>query len=167
MEGNKKGFTLIELLVVIFIIGILTTIVTINVQSSRSQGRDAKRKADMSTAAAALELYYSNNKQYPDIQNFSGSWENLKFFLVPSYISSLPLDPLSPARTYRYASNGSSLGLPLGSVYIVETELESKTEPVTITSINPDSNGDPSFYQSGVYDKNGKKWYRLSSPLAR
>lgn len=167
-QRSLTGFTLIELLVVIFIIGILTTIVTINVQSARQQGRDAKRKADMNSVAAALELYYSSNKQYPDIVNFSGSWDTLKTFMVPAYFSGVwPQDPLFPSQTYRYVSNSVPLGLPPGSAYVVEAGLESKTEPITITSINPDSNGDPAFYQSGVYDRSGKRWYRLSSPLAR
>ena len=50
MKKLKKGFTLIELLVVIAIIGILATIVIINIASARGKAVNAHVLADLNTA---------------------------------------------------------------------------------------------------------------------
>ncbi len=62
---GRGGFTLIELLVVIAIIGILSTLAIVALGSARQKSRDAKRLADLKQVANALELYYSDNNQYP------------------------------------------------------------------------------------------------------
>ncbi len=58
MFNRKKGFTLIELLVVIAIIGILATIVLINLGSARDKAKNAAIKAALSEARAAAEMVY-------------------------------------------------------------------------------------------------------------
>jgi len=50
-ERSRRGFTLIELLVVIAIIGILATVVIINVASARGKANDSKVVNDMSSAS--------------------------------------------------------------------------------------------------------------------
>lgn len=56
MKKFKKGFTLIELLVVIAIIGILATIIIINVASARGKANDSKALNDLATAAKVAAL---------------------------------------------------------------------------------------------------------------
>jgi prepilin-type N-terminal cleavage/methylation domain-containing protein len=65
-SSNKtmSGFTLIELLVVITIIGILATIVVVNLNSARGRGQDTAIKEQMSQIRAQAALYYDDNFGY-------------------------------------------------------------------------------------------------------
>ena len=65
MVKNKlKAFTLIELLVVITIIGILATIVVVNLNSARGKGQDTAIKEQMAQLRAQAALYYDTNYGY-------------------------------------------------------------------------------------------------------
>jgi prepilin-type N-terminal cleavage/methylation domain-containing protein len=57
-KKKKKGFTLIELLVVIAIIGILATIVIVNVNAARNKAKDAVVKGNMDQLRVTTEMYY-------------------------------------------------------------------------------------------------------------
>jgi len=99
---NKNGFTLIELLVVIAIIGLLASIVMINLNNARAKGRDGRRNADIRTIRSALEMYYDDYGQYPASGGASspnGGWSNSNdsswntlATTLSSYIK-LPVDP--------------------------------------------------------------------------
>ena len=61
------GFTLIELLVVCAIIGVLATIVILNLMGAKSRSRYAKVVSDMTAISTAVKAYSSwNNNVYPD-----------------------------------------------------------------------------------------------------
>lgn len=62
MKKTNKGFTLIELTIVIAIIGILSAVVLVNLQTSRQRGEDSKREQSMRAVRTALELYGEKNK---------------------------------------------------------------------------------------------------------
>ena len=70
---NKKGFTLIELLIVIAIIGLLSTMSVLAVNSAREKSRNARRVADVRQIQAALELYFTNSNSYPAAVSAGGS----------------------------------------------------------------------------------------------
>lgn len=102
LTKNEQGFTLVELLIVIIIMGILAgiTINVINPAGLRAKSRDATRAADLKKIQASLELYFADNRAYPE-SRASGGWENLSAGsallpgeLSPNYINVLPLDPI-------------------------------------------------------------------------
>ncbi|MFA6410996.1 MAG: hypothetical protein WCW26_05495, partial [Candidatus Buchananbacteria bacterium] len=51
--------------VVIAIIGLLSTLAVVALNSARQKARDAKRVADIKQVQTALELYFNDNTQYP------------------------------------------------------------------------------------------------------
>ncbi|SEM42411.1 type II secretion system protein G (GspG) [Sphingomonas gellani] len=62
---REDGFTLVELMVVIVIIGLLATIVALNVLPSGDKARAVRAKADISTIEGGLEMYRLQNGAYP------------------------------------------------------------------------------------------------------
>ncbi|MDX3908859.1 MAG: type II secretion system major pseudopilin GspG [Sphingobium sp.] len=112
-RSAEHGFTLVELLVVIVIIGLLATIVAINVIPATDKARVEKAKADVATIEQALDQYRLDNLNYP------GATEGLQALLSPpatlaqpgryrrgGYIKKLPEDPWG--RGYKYTVPGKN-----------------------------------------------------------
>ena len=118
---RKNGFTLVELMVVIFIIGLLATIVVINVLPSQDRAMTEKARSDIATLSQALEMYRLDNLTYP------GSAEGLNALVTApptlaqpgryrsgGYIKKLPQDPWG--RPYQYISPGTTGAFDLYSL---------------------------------------------------
>lgn len=116
LTSDKRGFTLIELLVVISIIALLSSIVFSSLNSARLKARDARRSADITQIATAIQFYYDSNGTFPacggtywcclghsDTQRcWNGDYPGnpaLNNALAP-YISQLPDDPLNNTSKY-------------------------------------------------------------------
>ena len=120
---GEAGFTLVELMVVIVIIGLLATIVAINVLPATGTARVEKAKADISTLEQALDQYRLDNINYPTAA------EGLQALMVPpptlaqpqryrqgGYIKKLPEDPWGHAYQYRVpGTNGAFDIVSLGA----------------------------------------------------
>lgn len=108
---RANGFSLVELMVVIFIIGLLATVVLINVLPSQDKAMRVKAQSDISTLGQALEMYRLDNLTYP------GAGDGLAALRSPpanlavpqnyrtgGYIRDLPADPWG--RPYQYVVPG-------------------------------------------------------------
>ena len=110
-RGAEAGFTLIELLVVIVIIGLLGTIVAINVFGALGTSNVAKAKADIAVLESALEQYRLDNLTYPSTSDGLGALSapppglaQPERYRVGGYIKKLPNDPWG--NSYHYAAPG-------------------------------------------------------------
>lgn len=62
---RESGFTLVELMVVILILGLLTTIVIINVLPAQDRAMNQKAKTDIALLEQAVERYRLDMYDYP------------------------------------------------------------------------------------------------------
>lgn len=100
----EAGFTLVELLVVLAIIGLLTTVVVINVLPMQGRAQVQKAQADIALIEQALELWRIDMGRYPD------ATEGLAALATPTVtgakLKKLPNDPWG--RPYGYAVPGAN-----------------------------------------------------------
>lgn len=66
--GKKRGFTLLELMMVIAIVGIVSSVVLVNLNSSRLKARDAAIKAEVRQLRNLLELNFNETGSYANLQ---------------------------------------------------------------------------------------------------
>ena len=100
--SEKKGFTLIELLVVIAIIGVLATLLLLQLGGARGKSRDAKRLSDVTQLKTAIEQYFDDNTgTYPAMSLYDAS-DPLEDYIGTGRMAST-LDPLDQAE-YGYAT---------------------------------------------------------------
>jgi len=133
---KSKGFTLLEILLVVAIIAILAGIVIVAINPAKQLGstRDAERKSDINTLYKAVNQYLID-KGTPPLTitttltpicdpNQSCSGINLSI-LVPTYLSSIPTDPLATTDT------GYAIAKVNGNVFVVAllTEQGFTTQP--------------------------------------
>ncbi len=95
---NEAGFTLVELMVVIVIIGLLATVVVINVMPATDRAALTKARADITTLEQGVEMYRLNKLQYP------AAGEGLQAVVNEGFVKRLPNDPWG--NPYRYAAPG-------------------------------------------------------------
>ena len=107
---DEEGFTLVELMVVIVIIGLLATIVIINVLPSGDKAKMVRAKADISTIEGALDTYRLQLDSYPTtaqgLQALKTPPQGVEAsrYQPGGYIKKLENDPWG--RPYLYASPG-------------------------------------------------------------
>lgn len=110
-KRRRNGFSLVELMVVIFIIGLLATVVLINVLPSQDKAMVVKARSDIATLEQGMEMFRLDMASYP------GQGEGLGALRTPpanlsmpqnyrsgGYIKDLPSDPWG--RPYQYQVPG-------------------------------------------------------------
>ena len=107
-RARQAGFTLVEMMVVIVILGILATVVAINVLPSQDKAMKGKARADVAVLEQALEAYRLDNFTFPTNE------QGLESLVTPpsglnqvdryregGYIRRLPKDPWGNPYQYR------------------------------------------------------------------
>jgi prepilin-type N-terminal cleavage/methylation domain-containing protein len=104
-KNKNNSFTLIELLVVISIIGLISSIVLVNMGEARGRGKDGKRFQDIQQIVKALQLYWADYGEYPvaTCPCGDGGWETsdadpdqFMEYLAPYFGGSkTPVDPVN------------------------------------------------------------------------
>jgi general secretion pathway protein G len=97
-SDDEEGFTLVELMVVIVIIGLLATVVVINVMPATDKAALTKARADIATLEQGVEMYRLNKLTYP------AAGEGLQAVVAEGYIKRLPQDPWG--NPYQYVAPG-------------------------------------------------------------
>ncbi len=99
-----NGFTLVELLVVLAIIGLLTTVVVINVLPMQARAQVQKAEADIAIIEQGLEFWRIDTGRYPTAE------EGLAVLVIPTAtgakLKKLPDDPWG--RPYGYVVPGAN-----------------------------------------------------------
>jgi len=99
---DKQGFTLVELLVVVAIIGLLSGMVMLSINSVKAKTRDTQRVTDMNSINTVLNLYHTTYFAYPIFDGFITGTDDFSTTLKNSeLINTVPTDPLNSG-DYRY-----------------------------------------------------------------
>ena len=108
---TRQGFTLVELMVVIVIIGLLATVVAINVLPSQDRAMLGKAQADISVLEQAVETYRLDNLAFPTDQqglealvSAPAGLARPERYREGGYIRRLPTDPWGNPYQYRRRS---------------------------------------------------------------
>ena len=108
MYAHAAGFTLVELMVVIVIIGLLATMVMINVMPSQDRAMVEKARADVLVLEQAMETYRLDNLVYPTTEQGLAALVQAPAGLARperyrqgGYVRRLPDDPWGNAYQYR------------------------------------------------------------------
>ena len=108
---NRAGFTLVEMMVVIVIIGLLATVVVINVLPSQDRAMAGKARADIATLEQAIETYRLDNLAFPEdgqgLEALVAAPAGLaqpERYRQGGYVRRLPKDPWGNAYGYRRQS---------------------------------------------------------------
>jgi general secretion pathway protein G len=106
---NEDGFTLVELMVVIVIIGLLATVVVINVLPSTDTASITKARGDIATLEQAIDLYKLDNLVYPStdqgldaLVTRPDGLSRPERYRPDGYIRRLPPDPWGNPYQYSY-----------------------------------------------------------------
>jgi general secretion pathway protein G len=101
---SRRGFSLIEMLVVLVLLGILASLVTVNVRHYMVKGKISAARVDIASIEHALSAFYSENGKYPSNEDGLASLTNKKTTTGEPLLEKLPNDPWG--HPYQYLCPG-------------------------------------------------------------
>lgn len=114
-RDREAGFSLLEIMVSITILGLLATIVVINVLPAQDQAMVQKARTDIATLEQALDAYRLDMREYPTTE------QGLEALVTPppgagnyregGYIRRLPDDPWGNPYQYVYPGQHGMLDI--------------------------------------------------------
>lgn len=150
---KNNGFTLVELLVVIAIIGVIASIVIVNLFPVTKKARDTKRKADLAQIGRFLSLSCflpSGGAGEYDLYDLVDQLK-AKYPQITGVINKAPKDPVKGTATesyYKYIVTDD------GKRCALYANLENTDEPVTLKNVTQPTAGGG----TGVLDGNASGW---------
>lgn len=114
LKRDEAGFSLIELMVVIVIMGLLTTVVVVNVLPSQDRAMVEKARADVRIIEQAVEMYRMDTLNYPTLEDGIEVLRNPPkngSLRSDGYIKSLPTDPWGNAYQYLFPGEHSKFDI--------------------------------------------------------
>lgn len=104
MRRNARGFTLVEIMLVVLIIGLLASIVGINIRGFAPKSKEKTVMAQISNLETVIDTFYLDNDRLPrnleELVTDPGGLPNWK-----PYMRRLPKDPWG--RPYQYKCPGT------------------------------------------------------------
>jgi general secretion pathway protein G len=97
----NRRFSLIELMVVVVILGILATVVSVNVLEHLATARKTQAKTQISNFKSALEFYYIDNHKYPTSSEGLRKLTEVPNGKMSGYLEVIPKDPWGNLYEYR------------------------------------------------------------------
>ena len=105
---KRKGFTLVEILVVVVIIGLLASIVVVNLIPQTEDARRRLAAVEINNIENALDIYYLHNGFYPTTDQGIEALVTKpttnpqpKKYTEGGYMKKLPIDPWGNPYIYR------------------------------------------------------------------
>ena len=150
-KSISEGFTLIELLVVIAIIGILTTLLLVNLVGVRERGSDTRKKANLNQLKTSLRLYYNDYQGYPASDGSGNLLGCTNGVSICSKDGGSELTNASGTTTYMKSTPeyGIYSATPDGESFYIGVELQNASDPdisKSVTDCNIPSPTDGYFY---------------------
>lgn len=121
------GFTLIELLITISIIGILATVVILNLSGARYRSNYTKVLSDMKAIEGSARLYHDENKAWPVESADAYSTTEIAVYLAAM--------PVPPCTGYYYEYKNIAAASPSTDKYIGVNYMKSAISPSTDSKI--------------------------------
>lgn len=105
---GQQGFTLIEVMIVVAILGVLATLVVVNVGGQTDKANVAAVKSDLQAISQALDLFKLDNFRYPTtdqgLEALVNKPDNARGWPDGGYLRKTPADPWQ--NPYVYISPG-------------------------------------------------------------